>query len=82
MVKSLEDLCLDFLLKHCNLNYFTDEDVECYKLFSIIKSMNSQQRLPLVIIYCVNAVQIWLIEMNFVVFVIGVCFTRTYNLLW
>ena len=33
MLKSLEDLCLDFLLKSCNICYFTDEEKEGYKLF-------------------------------------------------
>ena len=33
MVKSLEDLCLDFLLKSSNICYFTDEEKEGYKLF-------------------------------------------------
>ena len=77
--KMFGGLRLAFLLKKCNFSYFDDEEKNSYYKLSLYSQVNDNF-LP-VFIYYVN-VKIGIItagnlKLNFVVFLTGVCSTRT-----
>ena len=61
MVKSLDGLRLDFLLKKCNFSYFDVEDKNSYYKLSLYSQVNDN--FLLVFIYYVN-VQIRILQLE------------------